>query len=1791
MPAEPRLAGRYRVLGPLGAGGMGVVFRVADELAGGREVALKTLRADEHAQPALLERLRAEFQVLRQLDHPNVARVYDFGVGEPSAADGALGVAWFTSELCTGGTLLAWADGRSLAELGPVLLQCCEALAYVHARGLLHRDVKPENFIVGGAPHAPLVKLIDFGLTGSPEDAARAGAAAAGTVGYLAPEVAGGEAPSVPADLYALGVTLYEALAGRPPFRGDSDRATLNSRRRERPAPPSAARSELPAALDAVVLRLLAPAPADRWQSADEVAEAIAEALVLPRGVRPGPAAMLATIPFAARAAELAQAVAWSELGESPVLLVGGAAGMGKSRLLAEVRGVVQLGGGTFLSGRCARGGPLLGAWVPILRALVARLGPDAPLVRACAADLADLVPGLAAPGAVPTRLVAARERFAVLSRLADLVEGAGIERLVVALEDLTWADRETIELFFLLGRRLASAPAGARRVRLCATHRAGPRSEIAERGGELGQVATIALGPLGRDDCAALLRGAFPDAGLPAALVDAAFAAGGGSPLLVSAYARSLVESGAVRRRAGRWEVAAGAGADGAPALEEVLERWLDVLRPRERDLFATLSLAQGPLDLPALARAAEQEPPDALAAVGALVQRGFVKVCFEEGALLFEPAHATIAEHAAERLPAAAAAATHLRLAEALEARAGGAAPGAPGTPVGFPAEEIASHFAAAGAPERAARYRLSAAARARALCADEHAGRLYRLALHGIADGATRRVLLESLADCRLRSGDLRGALAVARLLGEDARRRDAPADRARALTQAGSVWQRLGRHGRAARALASAIELAHGAPTLEAAAREALAEVLYERGEIDGARAALEAALVLRLGVGDELGATPALRRLGWVRLVAGDGAAALEPLERSAAVARASGGADEQALAALGLGQATWFLGRSRDAAGHFRDAERLASSVGLWRGRAGALIGLATAERDAGEYESALAALDRAERMCRESGGLPGLITALNNRATIFIDHADYGRALATLEEAAAIGKTAGLRRMAATLSLTRARLLSWCAGADADAGTSAAITEPAASGVRVAAAEGLALRSLFLIASGRTDEALRYAERAAALPGQAFEGRLAVREALARALLAAGSPRAPDAAAELVELARQGGVAHALAPGLYWLAAARTAAGDGGGAAEPLLHALSLAARWRLGETAWRAEELLAQRCARAGEGDLAASHRAAAERLRARIVESLPPALRPGWLASRDVAAAAFHDGAVARAGESPAVAGAAGRSSAGVVAAGAGAASAPRALPPPPVLVPAPVPAPGAPSPAPGVPAPAGARHAGALEGMVRRVLASPADLEEAMRLVLDTAVEATGATRGLLALVGPDGTPELLSPRGDPDRTISRAVVAEAVRAGAGLLVRDALADPRFRRSESVTSLALQSVLAVPLSCRGRAVAAIYLEGAGEGVFGEADLALLEAFAEQISPHVEALRALRARTAELERLRRAYQDEVAPRYRDIVAASAPMRAALAVLDRAARTNVTVLVQGESGTGKELFARALHFAGPRRDRPFVAVNCAALPETLLESELFGHVRGAFTGAVGARAGLFEEADGGTIFLDEIGDTSPALQAKLLRVLQDGELRPIGATDVRRVDVRLVSASLRDLAELVAAGRFREDLFYRVNTVVVRLPPLRERPEDVPLLAERLLARIAGDAGRPRSQLTRRALGFLMEQPWPGNVRQLENVLRAASALAAGSELDVDDLREVMSAARGTAAAPPAPGSLRGAVAESQLVHARAALEACDWNVSVAARRLRVSRQALYRIMKRHGLKRARA
>ena len=512
-------------------------------------------------------------------------------------------------------------------------------------------------------------------------------------------------------------------------------------------------------------------------------------------------------------------------------------------------------------------------------------------------------------------------------------------------------------------------------------------------------------------------------------------------------------------------------------------------------------------------------------------------------------------------------------------------------------------------------------------------------------------------------------------------------------------------------------------------------------------------------------------------------------------------------------------------------------------------------------------------------------------------------------------------------------------------------------------------------------------------------------------------------------------------------------------------------------------------------------------------------------------------------------------------------------------------------------------------------------VNKRLNSSLDTQQVLTRAMDAAIELTGAERGFVLLAAnkprqKGGLHVAVARNLDREQLgrshlkFSRAIAEQVVASGEPVVTANASDDQRFSSNRSVHAMQLQSVICVPVVSPRGMLGALYLDNRfRRGRFGSDDVDLLMAFADQVAlalhnarmhadlqernreleherRRVEAL--VQGQAAEIDRLSAAVRStrRATPRrydYSAIIGDSPAMNAVFDVLDRVIDTSLPVLIQGESGTGKELVARAIHDNGPRSAGPLVVVNCGAVPDALLESELFGHVKGAFTGADRDRDGLVVRARSGTLFLDELGELPLPMQVKLLRVLQEREVRPLGGAKAVPVDFRLVCATNRNLAEEVRRGSFREDLFYRVSVIDVVLPPLRDRVDDIPALAQHLLALSSERTARPPPELTRQALRKLMGFSWPGNVRQLENVLTRANVLASGTRLSASELELPDRAA-------PLNALRRDEYEQREMQTIADALTKLRWNVAEVARSLGIPRPTLYRKLRRYGLVRSR-
>jgi len=509
----------------------------------------------------------------------------------------------------------------------------------------------------------------------------------------------------------------------------------------------------------------------------------------------------------------------------------------------------------------------------------------------------------------------------------------------------------------------------------------------------------------------------------------------------------------------------------------------------------------------------------------------------------------------------------------------------------------------------------------------------------------------------------------------------------------------------------------------------------------------------------------------------------------------------------------------------------------------------------------------------------------------------------------------------------------------------------------------------------------------------------------------------------------------------------------------------------------------------------------------------------------------------------------------------------------------------------------------------------------------ELEDLLGIIVDHAIELAEAERGFLILAE-DGEMKFEVARNfakeevaGPEMNISRTIAEKVLHTGEPVLAVNALEDDRFREIHSISAIGLRSVLCLPFRSQGKVIGVLYIDNRlQKGVFSHEHLRMLEALAGQAATAIRHASLFRELGSSREDLLRANQriqklnrvlkervekqqielsrisDELSNKqtelehrfdYSNIIGESKAMQDVFRRLDRIIPTEMPVLVQGQSGTGKELVARAIHYMGPRKTKKFVTENCAALTESLLESELFGYARGAFTGANRDTKGLFEEASGGTLFLDEVGEMSPGMQKKMLRVLQEKEIRPVGGKKTISIDVRIISASNRDLHTLVEEHEFREDLFYRLRVLTVDLPPLRDRREDVPILVSHFFQEATDRGENVPEMIDPSVVTAMQAYNWPGNVRELENEVRRLIALS-DAVVNPESLSETIR--RGDAETTLVDdGEIRPLdeqVRALEVREIRRALAATGGNKTRAAELLGISRFTLQRKLDKYGL-----
>ena len=1752
------------------------MFPARDRHHAGRAVALKILRPSALDGDAL-ERFRDEFRSLARLRHPNLVEVFDFGQVEETGAP------FLTQELVDGPSLAALPAATRREQFESLAVQTLRALDAIHTVGWLHNDLKPQNILIT----PPLrLRLVDFGL--ARRISAAGPAAPSGTLHYLAPERLRAQDPDPRSDLYALGAVLYECLTGRTPYEGKSAGALVTAILDGHPAPPRSLDAAIPERWERFVLRLLARDPDARPRSAEEAIDALNAGARAPqaRDTAETFAGRIRSAPLTARDAEIRalEAAIRAHLDpahrdgasrtdqgpelrgpdETRLVIVSGPAGSGKSRLAEEARQGLQLATGRTLAGRAhALGGHALQPFDQVLAA-----------ARAAGRLPAAIEPALeqafgTAPGGRGAARLERPEMVAALARGLDaLAEG---QRGVLFLDDLQWASPVAIDLLDHIVARAEKSP-----WLVVATLRDGaasPRDAGGDRRGDATagerwqalrrrtRVVSIPLPPLAKDGLVRILSAMLPFESPPERLAERLHALDLSQPWHVVEVLKSLFEARLLEHRGGAWKPAAAALRD-LPVPETIADLALARfahLPKGQAEAARLLAVFGKPTALATFARTLElagarsRPREDPRLALEALANLGLASLTWgDDGVQRAALAQSGMNAALERRLPAAARRALHkaaLRAIEESEPHAGRDR-----------VEDLAHHALMAGERTSAATWLLAAARRAGALfdARGEAAYLAKALEVLPLADRKTRLDTAAALCEAVSgKVGDHKEGVRVARALASEAHRAGAAWAEVLGLRFQSFSLGFLGETAPAERLGRKAIALARAAnePGELGASLAFLGVLLARTGRRAEAATLLDEAVPLARAEGDTSRLLWLLNNAALTRFVLGETKASMALFEEVLEVARRAGrsmsyhrASGNMAIARLDLGdlegaiaplEASLAWSREHTELDHASENAHSLQQVQTIRGR----------------FDLAAAAGREARRLCELLGRQADDPSTLEADGHVELGLGRFAGAVRLFR----LGLEEAKRRRQPTqeMYLTIA-LAEGCVAAGEDAEAADLSARALASARKLGHARGLFL-------ARRAQGLLALAEPSVTSVTRLFESidrdgekDLRYQDRLERGLLLAAFDRKRQNAAAADSRLRD---------------VVQTAASAGAREAE------------------WRARDMLARTLDACGRADEARRARAEAAAVIRRVAAEIEdPEMKDDYLDHPD------RKDLLRRASEPPDVP----QRTAADATPRARDAEAAESRPAPSgrreVRYPVPEEA--------STPTSRTAERTLSTLFEITQSINTIRDPEKLLNRVMDLAIENVRAERGLIFLFGEEGEEmEPVVARNVERQTIkdateySRTILREAGR-GRSILSHDALQDNRFKEYRSIARFHIRSLMCVPLSLRGRTLGTVYVDTRAPGVvFDKDDLRFLEAFAAQAAAAVENAQLFEGVRKENEDLKAAVRERYG--FESLVGRSRGMRDVIEVLARVAPSTLPVLILGESGTGKELVARAIHQNSPRRERSFQSENCAAFSDTLLESQLFGHVRGAFTGADTSHRGLFEQADGGTLFLDEVGDMSMTMQSKLLRVLQNGEIRPVGSEQVKRVSVRLVSATNRPLEELIREKKFREDLYYRLRGVPVSLPPLRDRRDDIPLLVDHFLGKLAKADGNPRLKAEPALMHYLARLEWRGNVRELENTIYRLALYAEDGVITAEAARRDLELLGRTSSmtgssSRPAPAAAvsfgrartRPRAVELSRADIKRALSEASGNRDEAARILQVSRATLFRKMKDHGL-----
>jgi len=1684
-----QLPARYQLRAILKETPATCVYRVFD-VSDRQDEAIKILR-HELSEPQQLLRFKTEFSTLASLEHESIVKVREFGLLHDRFP-------YFTMEYFAGKKISEYFDGHSWSALYDVILQIASALHHIHHLGIIHLDLKPSNILVDDRGHA---KIMDFGV--AVESRQVLDRQIRGSLHYMPPEVLKQDRVDSRADLYALGMTLYETVTGALPGYGKPSIEVIRMHLDEDIRPPSSINPRVPPELELIIMRLLEKDPRHRYPSAAALLQDVAAAagkpadageLLVGRGE-------LFAAPLIGRKAEVAQLAAMideAREGRGNGVIVAGAEGMGKSRIVRDATLRAQLEGARVFCGRCPINRKTIYApFFEIFQQMLMAVNPDAdvsgeirrllrPVVMAAKGE--DAAPAAGQKYRLFNRIVQAmQDMYGFLS--ASSSEGeASASPLILVIDDVQWADPSTADLFsFLIGeaRQNRLLVIGTLTIDSSTEAATEPGAHLAAwelraREGNFPIIRVDALSePLVREHLQSLLG----EDDVSEDLVRWTLWESAGSPLIIRRVVDYLIAHGYLRWEANGWvaemDRIQGLRIPGGAA--SILMERVESLDPKLREVIEAAAVVGESSNVDLLTSVASRSEEEAYRALREVVALGLLDESNDGKVITFPQIHLREAIYNAmtERRRSE----LHQRVADALEpALLGGAA---------HLLGQVAFHYARATDKAKGIRYAVQAGDMAMSTIAHQGATDFYRSALELMdlagADEARKAEVREKLADAYYRSNDNRAAMQAYQFLLKSIQARsndDAPnADLARIMKKIGKVLAKRGDQEAALSYFQNAIDHFERLGMMNEVAEllNRMAWLHREKGDPEAALASASRALELLDRNEPNIVYGYVMNMLGVVEYNLGNWQKSRELLIEALKVGEKVGSEQLCKVASTNLGNTLWKLGDWINALQYYKMNLALSESEGdLWD-LITAYNNVGIIEFSRGDFVTAVDYFQKSVRIDEKIGAVEYEALARENLAEAFEMLGNWKDALVQYNRCLALQGFDETRASRSSVYIPLARLMN----KKGDIAKAMAYAQKALAAAERARDEDLVAESCYVLANIEDErENFAEAERYLARSMSIFESHQTT-QGLARAHTAAASMAFTQ---QRIDDARK----HAELGGKY---------------------ASQLDDRFTLAKNDWMWGKILSSQGDREAANAKFDAARTTFEELQtpyelARLLFDIGLLKDEPEEATQTIRSAiriferleATHDlerarGALFRikpAGKAP---------DSGVV---------------------------------------------GLYE--VVKIINSTLNLEEVLTRVLDLAIRRVRAERGMIILLDPITSAlrtrivrNIKDTEGGSRRS-PQSIVKEVIQSGQSVISADARADARFVESESVIAENIMSILCVPLVIRDRIAGAIYVDHReARHLFSQKDLTFIEAFADQAAIAIEnarlyeELEEARARLSlENESLRR---EVLVEKHLDSVVGNSEAVAKIQfAIRKASAGHSTVLLRGESGTGKGLIARIIHNVSPRRNGPFIMFNCAAIPENLAESELFGHEKGSFTGADRRKLGRFELANGGTIFLDEIGKVSMSVQAKLLRVVEDKEFERVGGTQTLKTDVKIIAATNLDIEKAIEQGSFREDLFYRLNIIPLILPPLRERKDDIPLLAEHFIRKICKDLGVETKRLEPGVLDLFMRYKWPGNVRELEATLHRAIVMANDDTITRNDFYSLFADA-GVAVAASGP------------------------------------------------------